>query len=137
MSARPGEVWLADLGMAAKTRPVVAVTVTEPKEPSPDSDPHARLRGIKQEPRMVVFGDASWVANQEISRPGNFDLMYGALNWLRERPEIGQMAEPKERKFFSLNASPEGLTRLEWLPGFLICLTIIGLGGGIWIVRRR
>jgi hypothetical protein len=124
-------------GMLTKTRPVVAVAVSEPKEPSPDSDPHARLRGSKQEPRLIVVGDASWVANQEISRSGNFDLMYGTLNWLRERPEIGQMAEPKERKFFSLNASPEGLTRLEWLPGFLICLTIIGLGGGIWIVRRR
>ncbi len=26
MSPRPGEVWLADLGMAAKTRPVVVVS---------------------------------------------------------------------------------------------------------------
>ncbi len=26
MSLRPGEVWLADLGMAAKTRPVVVVS---------------------------------------------------------------------------------------------------------------
>jgi hypothetical protein len=122
--------------MLTKTPPIVAVTVTEPKEPGPDADPHARLR-TKQEPRLVVFGDASWVANQEISRSGNFDLMYGTLNWLRERPEIGQMAEPKERKFFNLTASPEGITRLEWLPGFLICLAIIGLGGGIWLVRRR
>ena len=46
-------------------------------------------------------------------------------------------ADEKERKFFTLGATPEGFVRLEWLPGFLICLTIIGLGGGIWIVRRR
>ena len=26
MNPRPGEVWLADLGMAAKTRPVVVVS---------------------------------------------------------------------------------------------------------------
>jgi mRNA interferase MazF len=32
MSPHPGEVWLADLGLAAKTRPVVIVS-------RPDSDP--------------------------------------------------------------------------------------------------
>lgn len=122
--------------LLTKTPPIVAAAVTEPKEPAAEGDPHARLR-TKQEPRMVVFGDASWVANKEISQPGNFELFVSILNWLRERPEIGQMAEPKERKFFSLSTSPEGVTRLQWLPGFLICLAIVGLGGGIWIVRRR
>ena len=87
----------------------------------------------------MVFGDASWVANQGISRQnsGRFELFVSVLNWLRENPEIGKMADEKERKFYTLGATPEGIVRLEWLPGFLICLTIIGLGGGIWLVRRR
>jgi len=125
--------------MLAKKPPAVAITVTQPSEPEPSGDPHARLRGMKQEPRLVIFGDASWAANQGISRQnsGRFELFVSILNWLRESPEIGKMADEKERKFYSLGATPEGIVRLEWLPGFLICLTIIGLGGGIWIVRRR
>src|SRR5881396_1732407 len=33
MSAHPGEVWLADLGLAAKTRPVVIVSRHDPDPP--------------------------------------------------------------------------------------------------------
>ena len=33
MSPRPGEVWLADLGLAAKTRPVVVVSRQDPDPP--------------------------------------------------------------------------------------------------------
>jgi mRNA interferase MazF len=33
MSPQPGEVWLADLGLAAKTRPVVIVSRHDPESP--------------------------------------------------------------------------------------------------------
>src|SRR5438552_7027414 len=33
MSPQPGEVWLADLGLAAKTRPVVIVSRFDPNAP--------------------------------------------------------------------------------------------------------
>lgn len=33
MSPRPGDVWLADLGLAAKTRPVVIVSRYDPDAP--------------------------------------------------------------------------------------------------------
>jgi mRNA interferase MazF len=33
MSAKPGEVWLADLGLAAKTRPVVILSRHDPQAP--------------------------------------------------------------------------------------------------------
>ncbi len=33
MTPRPGEVWLADLGLAAKTRPVVIVARDDPDPP--------------------------------------------------------------------------------------------------------
>jgi hypothetical protein len=118
----------------------VAVTVTEPKGPPANDDPHAFMRQqTKQEPRLVVFGDASWASNKEISRggSGNFELLRSLLSWLRERPDVGKMADPKERNFFTLQASPEAITRMQWLPGILICIGLLGLGGGIWIVRRR
>ncbi|MGE5220181.1 MAG: type II toxin-antitoxin system PemK/MazF family toxin [Chloroflexota bacterium] len=33
MAAKPGEVWLADLGLAAKTRPVVVLSRDDPQAP--------------------------------------------------------------------------------------------------------
>jgi mRNA interferase MazF len=33
MNPQPGEVWLADLGLAAKTRPVVVVSRQDPNPP--------------------------------------------------------------------------------------------------------
>ncbi len=33
MSPRPGEVWLADLGLAAKTRPIVVLSRHDPEAP--------------------------------------------------------------------------------------------------------
>jgi mRNA interferase MazF len=33
MNPRPGEIWLADLGLAAKTRPVVIVSRFDPDPP--------------------------------------------------------------------------------------------------------
>jgi len=33
MNAQPGEIWLADLGLAAKTRPVVIVSRQDPDPP--------------------------------------------------------------------------------------------------------
>src|SRR5580704_6994474 len=33
MTPRPGEVWLADLGLAAKTRPVVVISRYDPDPP--------------------------------------------------------------------------------------------------------
>jgi mRNA interferase MazF len=33
MSPRPGEIWLADLGLAAKTRPVIIVSRHDPNPP--------------------------------------------------------------------------------------------------------
>lgn len=33
MNPRPGEIWLADLGLAAKTRPVVIVSREDPDRP--------------------------------------------------------------------------------------------------------
>jgi gliding motility-associatede transport system auxiliary component len=117
----------------------IAVAVTQPKGPENFDDPHARLNQ-KQDPLLVVFGDAGWVSNQEVSRNDrpNFDLFVSLLSWLRERPEIGKKAaDAKERPYFTMSTPPEGIVRLQWLPGFLICLAIVGLGGGIWLVRRR
>jgi hypothetical protein len=119
----------------------VAVTVSEPAASLPTGDPHDFMRQPEQQPRLAVFGAATWVANRELSRgPGrvNFQLFAGTLSWLRERPTGPTFADPKERSLYTLSsASPGAVSRLVWLPALLLVIGIVGLGGGIWFVRRR
>ena len=89
---------------------------------------------------MVVIGDTRWLADDNPSklRPGNVALFSSCLSWLRERPDIGQPPESKDRETYSL-VGVDAATgdRLKKLPGVLMVLGIVTLGGGIWVVRRR
>lgn len=119
----------------------LAVTVTFAKAGTDATDPHAFMRPPKeQKPRLLVFGDSSWVTNRMLMTPQgklNSDLFISSLNWLRERPEIGTSAEHKERQEFTLQVTPDVASRLFWLPAVLMLVSIVGLGAGIWVVRRR
>jgi hypothetical protein len=125
--------------MVLSTETSIAVTVSETKGQAPPIPGHEFMGGESQ-PRMVVFGDASWVCNSEVSgRDGrlNYDLFSSCVNWLRERPDIGaQAVAEKTRSEFSLPKDVGGL-RLLLLPVTLILLTVVCLGTGVWVVRRR
>jgi hypothetical protein len=92
----------------------------------------------KAEPRVLVFGDATFVSNvfmMERQSDIFFDLFSSGLGWLRERPgNIG--IAPKRTEMYSLEPSASAMG-LIWLPALLSFLGIIGLGAGIWVVRRR
>jgi hypothetical protein len=102
---------------------------------------HPPIGGGDQQPRLIVFGDASWVTNRIInSQLGayNYDLFSNCLSWLRERPDIGtEYAEGKIRPEYTLNAPPDVVSRLRWLPMGLMMLGLVGMGGAVWVVRRR
>ena len=63
MSPKPGDIWLADLGLAAKTRPVVIL--------SPD-DPQA--------PRALV----TYIPLTTQDRRSHYEIELGNLSFLRE-----------------------------------------------------
>jgi hypothetical protein len=93
-------------------------------------------------PRLVVFGDAEFVDNAELSlskargNDQNFLWVTSALNWMSDRQGlIGPRS--KETTSYSLNPLTVNTDRLKVLPGWLMTLSIISLGAGIWIVRRR
>ena len=99
-----------------------------------------------QRPVMVVFSDATWVSNlfldtrQRERTSSNWTLFANCLTWLRERPDLGVKIDPRERDIFEV--SPEvrskiSLFRLLILPGILMLVAVIGLGVGVWVVRRR
>jgi hypothetical protein len=93
-------------------------------------------------PRMVVFGNGSWLANESLSREGSggVDFLASCISWLRGKSDLGpSLVEDKERGQFTLRNKLDSSqqTRLEWLPLALIFISVVGLGGGIWVVRRR
>lgn len=115
----------------------VAVAVTETL-PLDTSDPQAFRKPREQKPRLVVFGDASFVCNRVLASDGSglyFALFSSNLNWLRERPEsIGIKPKERDRYTIAVNTNVE---RLIWLPPLLMLTGIAGLGAGVWMVRRR
>ena len=63
MAAKPGEVWLADLGLAAKTRPVVILSRDDP-----------------QAPRALV----TYIPLTTQDRGSRYEIELGNLKFLRE-----------------------------------------------------
>jgi hypothetical protein len=94
----------------------------------------------KDTPRMVVFGTASWISDDSLVGAQNAvrtDLFNSCVSWLREKASIGQEIPPKKRKEYDLGVTQEQTDRLKWLPLGLLMLGIIGMGTGVWVVRRR
>lgn len=123
--------------LTAQLPVAVTVTSTSMDRPTPT---HAPIPG-KASPRMVVFGDATWVSNDSLPpgrNPEHVDLFASCLAWLIERPDIGVDVPASARKTFTLRDKYRGSGfQLFVLPALMILLSVIALGGGIWIARRR
>lgn len=112
----------------------VAVVVSEQSMPSGFGHPPTPGK-----PKAVAVGDATFVTNkyvdEQAGNPIYFDLFVGLLDWLRERPtNIG--IEPRTYQSYSLDRGTDQ-ARLLLLDPALIVLGIVGLGTGVWVVRRR
>jgi hypothetical protein len=123
--------------LSAESIPV-AVAVTESTRPANPNDPHAFMNpSSDQKPRMVVFGDATFACNAAV-RQGSLmgaDFLASSLAWLRERPEaIG--IPPKKRGEYQMKPDAN-VGRMVSLPFVLMSCGVIGLGLGVWVVRRR
>jgi hypothetical protein len=127
---------------ATNTLPV-GLLVSESSLPS---GPPGAMGQQDQKPRMVVFGDAGFASDQPLPgvQPGRgtaqvdflyYSLFASSLAWLRERPAaIG--IEPKKRDEYKMNEDTD-TGRLLWLPAGLMFVTVLGLGVGMWVVRRK
>ena len=111
----------------------LAVSVSE-GSPAPPMNPHAPPPPSDDKPRMVVSGSSSGIRNA-LANTTAFDFFASSVAWLRERPStIG--IEAKKRDFYVVK--PEtNFGRMIWLPGLLMFVGIVGLGTGVWVVRRR
>jgi hypothetical protein len=122
---------------ALLNRAPLAVAVSEGKTPAPI--PGHEFMAKEGQPRMVVFGDASWISNGLLLKPSpnNFHLFASCLGWLAERPDLGNRVPTTEHDMYQLKHSPDSDNRLLLLPGFLMVLGVMALGLGVWVVRRR
>lgn len=144
LTGNPEQLWANYLKNPALLQPKLsnqlplAVIVTEMSGPPPNPHMMAPPTPTAQTPRLAVFGNAGMACNRRIDeRSGRPDyaLLSSTLEWLRERPgNIG--IEPKKRQFYTL---PPNINRLAFvgLPALLIFFGIVGLGTGVWLVRRR
>ena len=88
MNAKPGDIWLADLGLAAKTRPVLIVS-----RPDPDA------------PRALI----TYVPLTTQHRGSRYEIPVGDLPFLHQPSVvnvqgIGSLVEPRlERKLGQLS----------------------------------
>jgi hypothetical protein len=115
----------------------VSVQTGPPPQPGMPPDPEAG----RQRPLMLVMGTSSWVSDEGLRGPAGdlrFDLFSSALSWLREQSDLGKLVEDKIAPEYELRASPpENAGRLGLLPLVLMLLTVVSLGVGVWVVRRR
>jgi hypothetical protein len=91
-------------------------------------------------PRMVVFGDTEFISNAALrgeGRANNYSLFVSALEWMSEHKGLVG-PQPKTTNVVEMPVNKaEQLGRIHGLPFWLMFLGIVGLGGGVWLVRRR
>jgi hypothetical protein len=121
--------------LAAKGPVSLAVTVTEPRGAAGRPNPHTM--GGDQQPRLVVFGDSTWVTDSEMQGDAHFALFGACLSWLRERPDVTNTDDRAQRTMYQLNTKLIDAKRLFLQPLGLMVLAVIGLGGAVWVARRR
>jgi hypothetical protein len=114
----------------------VAVAVSE-SGPSDTMDPTRRPAPSQSKPRLIVFGDATIACNEYMkgSRTDVYSLIASSLAWLRDRPDnIG--IEAKKREYYIMDPNTN-ISRMIMLPFGLMVFAVVGLGLGVWVVRRR
>jgi hypothetical protein len=91
-------------------------------------------------PRMVVFGDTEFISNLSLIQSvqgTNYSLFVSALEWMAERPGlIGPQPTTSSTVAMKENIAMQ-FTRIHLVPNWLMLVVVIGLGTGIWLVRRR
>jgi hypothetical protein len=127
-------------------------------EPMLQSIPAQRARGVSsaarslavtisegQTARAAVFGNSHFVSDETFRQsraetaPLSFDLFGVTVDWLRDRPSIaaaGIEAKRYTEYRFPQPASVDTM-RILYLPLGLAFLTVLGLGAGVWVIRRR
>jgi hypothetical protein len=88
----------------------------------------------KDRPCAVVCGDMKLAMNNWLGQI-EYSFLHNSLEWLLGKEPAG-IAPQKSNRFW-LNEADLNKGRMRYLPMFLIAIVIVGLGAGVWVVRRR
>ena len=84
---------------------------------------------------MVVFGDAEFISNGEVSGDNaNFDLAASSIEWMAERGFVGP--RPQERSLYMI-APDANVARMVFGSFWTFTALFFVFGSCIWIARRR
>lgn len=87
-------------------------------------------------PRLVVFGDVDFVANEYSTNPGNHDIFLNSINWLTQKEtKLGISAKPPDVR--RANVAPEQMKLIYWLSVAVIPGLGLLTGVFVWWKRRR
>ncbi len=121
--------------------PSVAVTVRNRGAQQPPQNPMAPPPPAKLgEPRMVVFGDATFLTDTEAQATADLgsNMVLTTLAWVRGKPELDSGdVKAKERQAYRLTIDSDTFTRLVWLPPVWLLVAVILIGVGVAILRRQ
>jgi hypothetical protein len=106
-------------------------------EPIPVAVTVSEGSGEAAKPRIVVFGDAEFLSNEDITLPtfeANYDLVASSIEWMSERAFIGP--RPKETAMFAFGTKAD-LQTMVWGSFWTMMVVIVILGVGVWLARRK
>jgi hypothetical protein len=119
----------------------VGAAVSESSGPRNPADPHAFMDTGVTTPRLVVIGSHAFASDASIGeRRGVVGelanaLFASSLAWLREKPAaIGIPA--RTRKDYQMDPDTR-IWQMLFLWGGVMCICVVGLGLGVWVVRRQ
>lgn len=111
---------------------IVAAMVSE------SGNPHA-MPTAPSVSRIVAYGDGAFFSDETTrlagGNPIQAQLFSTTIDWLRDRPAVAGLAN-KPYNRYTPNPKPDE-TNLLWLPGGLAALSILALGAGVWVTRRK
>ena len=131
-TARKGPVSIAVAVSGKVAGPAKEAPPDMPKDPAKPEEPKKQ----EKEYRMVVVGDADFIANQVRGRNFNSDLFQNMLSWLsHEEDLIAIRPKPTDTSQFDIT---EERARVINLASVIFAPLILFLSGiGVWITRRR
>jgi hypothetical protein len=105
--------------------------VAPPPPPAEGAEPAS-----PPEPRLVVFGDSDFAANQALDAHQNRDLFVNSVNWLLGDVEAISV-RPNRSRASRLTLSNEQLSQIRYLALFVLPQAIAVFGVLAWWSRRR
>jgi len=89
----------------------------------------------KNEVRMIVIGNSTFVCNKFLAFQGNSDLFLNMTNWLTEQEDLISI-RPKDPKMYTIDLSPQRSLLIFLITIIMFPLLLIITGVTVWLYRR-